>query len=156
MNFLVCWENKILIGQTRKLWPIKLSFSEFSTGFDIANQRMRYQIAIQYTYCFEYGWLYGVKLSNPCKEGILIENSVLDVKMYESYLKACSHPFQSPLWANTKTLLMVTSKGTSLPSSSIRSMVFARFIPGRSPKLKKRTIIRITICNVNFKYQRCS
>ena len=39
----VSWENKILTGQTRKLWPIKVSLSEFSTGFDIANQRMSYQ-----------------------------------------------------------------------------------------------------------------
>ena len=112
-----------------------------SIQFDYTNILDTNEISTQYKYCFEYVWLYGVKLSNPCKEGILIENSVLDVKMYKSYLKACSHPFQSPLWANTKTLLMVTSKGTSLPSSSIRSMVLARFMPGRSPKLKKIYIL---------------
>ena len=32
--FTFHWENKFLIGQTRKLWPIKLSFSQFWTGFE--------------------------------------------------------------------------------------------------------------------------
>ena len=55
-------------------------------------------------------------------------------------LKACSHPFQSLLWAKTITLLMAISIGTSLPSSPILSTVLARFMAGASPRKKIQLI----------------
>ena len=31
--------TKLIIGQTRKLWPIKLSFSQFWTGFEVLRKK---------------------------------------------------------------------------------------------------------------------
>ena len=39
--------TKLIIGQTRKLWPIKLSFSQFWTGFEVLRKKNDKHLAHQ-------------------------------------------------------------------------------------------------------------